>query len=344
MQRHGHDVHVVCPPAWPEGSRLVHAGAGGEVPVHVVPVKGPTHPNLFWYRASEFGAVIRNVRPEIVDLHEEPFSLAVARALPLVRREAPNAKLCVYTAQNLPKRYPPPFSLFERRALAAAGAAYPCSTEAGERLRARGFRGSVHVIPLGVTVPREIPRPAGPVRVGFVGALEPRKGALIAVRAFALAAMGSEASLAMIGSGSQLDVLRAEAKAAAIIDQVEFTGAIPQDEALERIAGLDVMLIPSITTARWKEQFGRVAAQAMAHGAAVIASDSGSLREVVSDAGVLVSEGDLDGFAHELRRLLEEPRRRAEFSARGRARAIEHFSWDVVADEVDLMYRELQAS
>jgi glycosyltransferase involved in cell wall biosynthesis len=57
----------------------------------------------------------------------------------------------------------------------------------------------------------------------------------------------------------------------------------------------------------------------------------------------LVSEGDVDGFAFELRRLLDEPRRRAELSARGRVRALEHFSWNVVADKADRMYRELLA-
>jgi glycosyltransferase involved in cell wall biosynthesis len=329
---------------WPEGSQLVRPGADAEVPVHIVPVRGPTHPNLFWYSGRELRAVIRLVRPEIVDLHEEPFGLAVARALPLVRREAADAKLCLYTAQNLPKRYPPPFSFFERRALAAAGAAYPCSTEAGERLRARGFRGSLHVIPLGVTIPPVSRRSTGGLRVGFIGRLEPHKGALIAVRAFALAATGTDASLAMIGAGSELDALRTEASTAAISSQVEFAGALSQDEVLQRIAGLDVVLIPSLTTAHWKEQFGRVAAQAMAHSAAVIASDSGSLREVVADAGVLVPEGDVDGFARELRLLLEEPRHRAELSARGRVRAVEHFSWNVVADKADRMYRELLAS
>ena len=74
---------------------------------------------------------------------------------------------------------------------------------------------------------------------------------------------------------------------------------------------------------------------------AVIASDSGSLKEVVGDAGVLVAEGDVAGFAHELRRLLTEPNRRADLSARGRVRAVEEFSWTVVADKVDQMYREL---
>lgn len=344
IRRHGHDVHVVCPPAWAEGGQLVRPGADSEVPVHIVPIRGPAHPNLFWYRGRELRAVIRRVRPEIVDLHEEPFGLAVAHALPLVRREAPDAGLCLYSAQNLPKRYPPPFSLYERRALATAGAVYPCSTEAGERLRARGFQGSVHVIPLGVTIPPETRKRGGRVRVGFVGRLDPPKGAAIALRAFALASAGRDASLAIIGAGPELSALRAEARGAAISEKVEFAGAVSQNEALRRIAGMDVVLVPSLTTRHWKEQFGRVAVQAMAHGAAVIASDSGSLREVVADAGVLVPEGDVDGLARELERLLDEPHRRAELSARGRVRVVEHFSWDVIADKGDRMYRELLAT
>jgi glycosyltransferase involved in cell wall biosynthesis len=72
----------------------------------------------------------------------------------------------------------------------------------------------------------------------------------------------------------------------------------------------------------------------------VVASDSGSLREVVAEAGILVPEGDVAGFARELRRLLEEPAYRNELRARGRARAQEDFSWEAVADQVDAMYRD----
>jgi glycosyltransferase involved in cell wall biosynthesis len=341
IERHGHEVHVVCPPAWPEGRRLVHLGTDEDVPVHKVSVMGWTRPNLFWYRGRELSAVIRQVRPEIVDLQEEPFGLAVARALPIVRRDAPDARLCVYTAQNLPKHYPPPFSIFEQRAFAAAGAAYPCSTEAGERLRTRGFKGALHVIPLGVTIPPEPEKAAGGFRVGFIGRLDEHKGAHIAVQAFARAAVGREASLTVIGAGPQLDELRTTAATAKIIDQVGFSGAVDQAELFRRLAEFDVVLVPSLTTTRWKEQFGRVAVEAMAYGVVVIASDSGSLREVVADAGVLVPEGDVAGFAAALKRLLLHPHERADLAARGRARAIEQFTWDVVADKCDRMYREL---
>lgn len=338
--RHGHIVHVVCPPAWREGGRLVSPSAHPDTPVHLVGVRGRRVPNLFWYAPAGLRRVLREVRPQIVDIHEEPYSLAMAGVLRAIGREAPHAKICVYTAQNLLKTYPPPFRWIERRALASAAAAYPCSTEAGERLLAQGFRGSLHVMPLGVTVLPAAPRSPGGTRVGFVGRLEPYKGGMISIRAFAQAANGADASLEVIGAGSEEVALRREAEATGLRDRVVFTGALSQDETLARIGRFDVLLVPSLTTPTWKEQFGRVAAQAMAAGTAVIASDCGSLREVVGDYGRLVPEGDVNAFAAALQTLLREPSRLAALGERGRQHAQKSLSWEYVSDRVDKMYRE----
>jgi glycosyltransferase involved in cell wall biosynthesis len=297
------------------------------------------HPNLFWYDQAGLCRTLREVRPDIVDLHEEPYSLAVALALRAIRRETPQAKLCIYTAQNLPKRYPPPFNWVEQRALKAAAAAYPCSTEACERLQALEFRGPIHVIPLGVTVPSTRTREPGRPRVGFVGRLEPYKGAMIALRAFAQVSKTVDASFEVIGSGSEEQALRRYAMQAELGNRVEFAGPLPQDVTLTRIARLDVLLIPSLTTSNWKEQFGRVATQAMAATTAIVASDSGSLREVVADGGLLVPEGDVEAFATELGRLLVSPDLITEMASRGRERVKRALSWECVVDRVDEMYR-----
>jgi len=341
-RRHGHEVEIVCPPAWPEGGTLVSTSPGEDSRLHVVQIHGRRQPNWFWYDSSQLREVIRAVRPEIIDLHEEPFSLAAGGVLRAISRDAPRAKLCVYTAQNLPKRYPPPFSLIERQTLKRAGAAYPCSTEAGQRMRDRGFEGQIHVLPLGVTIPppRE-PRPSRPLNVGFVGRLEPYKGGLIAVRAFASVAAEIDVGMEIIGTGSDEERMRTEADRAGLRDRVRFHGVLTQDETLERMSSLDIVLVPSLATSSWKEQFGRVPAQAMAHGAAVIASDSGSLRDVVDNAGVLVQEGDQEGFNRELARLLEKPDRLEDLRRRGYERAATRFSWEAVAEGMDAMYREL---
>jgi len=345
--RHGYDMHLVSPPAFVEGGSVVAATDDPDVPMHIVTTRGRRYnPILFWYVTSQLRRVIRKVQPQIVDLHQEPYSLATAAALRAVTAEAPAAKICIFTAQNILKRYPPPSRQLEQRALRLSAAAYPCSTEAGEVLRAKGFDGAVHVLPLGVSI-RSLPQRrfgVDALRVGFLGRLEPYKGGELAIRAFAQATAGMDASMEVVGAGSQRAALEACAAGAGASSRVHFAGAVSQEEALKRIRGYDVVLVPSLTTATWKEQFGRIPVQALEAGTPVIASDSGSLREVLQDCGVLVREGDLDELTIQLRRLLHDPQRRAELSGSGRRRAEELFSWEAVAEGSHRMYREMLSS
>jgi glycosyltransferase involved in cell wall biosynthesis len=169
--------------------------------------------------------------------------------------------------------------------------------------------------------------------------LESYKGGVIAVNAFARASVGSDATLDIVGAGPQHAELKRLVTEKGIESRVRFWGALPQEETLRRIAELDVLLVPSLTTASWKEQFGRVAAQALAAGTAVIASDSGSLREVVAEAGILVPEGDIPACASALQQLLLDPGAREQLADRARRRAAAFLSWDYVAERIDQMYR-----
>jgi glycosyltransferase involved in cell wall biosynthesis len=69
----------------------------------------------------------------------------------------------------------------------------------------------------------------------------------------------------------------------------------------------DYIVVPSVTTAVWKEQYGRVAAEALGCGKAVIASDSGALPELLQNHGWLFKEGDVQGLQDILRNMLSAP-------------------------------------
>jgi glycosyltransferase involved in cell wall biosynthesis len=94
---------------------------------------------------------------------------------------------------------------------------------------------------------------------------------------------------------------------------------------------MDVLCAPSRTTTAWREQFGRMLIEAFACGVPVMASDSGEIPHVVADAGLIVPEGDDTQWERTLAELLSNPARRAELSARGRARATAVYDWPVVA-------------
>jgi glycosyltransferase involved in cell wall biosynthesis len=78
----------------------------------------------------------------------------------------------------------------------------------------------------------------------------------------------------------------------------------------------------------------------MAAGAVVVAFDSGSLPEVVGDAGRIVPEGDVEAMAGALDEVLRSPEL-PRLSAAARRRAMDTFAWEQVAAGFDRMYRQV---
>jgi glycosyltransferase involved in cell wall biosynthesis len=68
----------------------------------------------------------------------------------------------------------------------------------------------------------------------------------------------------------------------------------------------DVVVVPSVSTPQWKEQYGRVAAESMACGCRVVTSDSGSLPELLNGHGHIFPDGDVHALANILRNILEK--------------------------------------
>src|SRR5687767_13716823 len=106
-------------------------------------------------------------------------------------------------------------------------------------------------------------------------------------------------------------------------DRSSFSGQVSS----ERIAALTrecvALEVHSRTRPNWKEQFGRIIIEAMASGVPVIGSDSGAIRDVIGDAGLLVPEDDAKALAAHLSALMQDEALRCELAARGRARALE---------------------
>jgi glycosyltransferase involved in cell wall biosynthesis len=95
------------------------------------------------------------------------------------------------------------------------------------------------------------------------------------------------------------------------------------------IAGLmtasDIVVLPSITTPKWVEQYGRVVPEAMACGNLLVVSDSGAPKELVGQSGLVFPEGDSVALASILREISSDPRqclRRRRASIRHVAREL----------------------
>jgi glycosyltransferase involved in cell wall biosynthesis len=343
LRRRGAQVTLVAPAAWQEGGRRVALDSGPDSFVVRARTWG-RHPALFAYDPRPLLRLVRRERFDHIDVHEEPFSLAAAELRLLRRVFQPRSKLLLYSAQNIPKRYPLPFRRFEAAALAEAAGVYVCNRAAGDILRSKGFGGALEVLPLGVDVERFAPRsgagePAGrpSLLVGYVGRLAPEKGVGVLLHA---TAGQPDWRLRIVGDGPARQGLERLAGRLGLGGQVAFTAALAHHRLPELYRELDVLAVPSLPTPRWQEQFCRVAVEAMASGVPVVASASGSLPEVVGDAGLLVPPGDPAALRAALRDLADRPERRRELGGRGRARAA-RFSWGSVAQAHLALYQEV---
>jgi glycosyltransferase involved in cell wall biosynthesis len=114
--------------------------------------------------------------------------------------------------------------------------------------------------------------------------------------------------------------LEARVRDAGLQDTVRLLG---EREDVPRImAALDLLLLPS-----WREAFGRVAAEAMAVGVPVLATDVGGPAEIVRDGvdGLLLPPRAPSAWAAAAAELLDDPQRRAAMARAGVRRAREEF-------------------
>ena len=125
------------------------------------------------------------------------------------------------------------------------------------------------------------------------------------------------------------------------MDRAHFTGALSYDRVPDLYQQMDMLVVPTQTTDRIREQFGRVLVEAMASGLPVIGSTCGAIPEVIDDAGLIFPEGNSAALAAALRRLLLDCALREELTRAGRRRVMQHYSWDRVADKMHEMFRQV---
>lgn len=198
------------------------------------------------------------------------------------------------------------------------------------------LRSRVVVVPNGVDArafdPSARPPRRHKLRVGFVGRMLPSKGPLTLVEA-ATRLDRTDLEITLVGSmgfdaRAPLTEYELDLRRVASRHSVPMTFLPFQERARvwRLFSEFDVCVVPSIEP----EAFGLVALEAMAAGAAVVASDVGGLPEAVGDSAVLVPPGDVGALAEVLDELADDRDVVARLAQRGRRRA-EQFDWSVIS-------------
>jgi glycosyltransferase involved in cell wall biosynthesis len=335
---------VAVPPYWREEDhqvRLERAFTQGYA-LQVTPMRFNGHYHVHYY--PYLGRLLDQLRPDLLHMDEEPFNLSTWLAVRQADRRG--IPVAFYAWQNIYQRFPPPFGWMEADVLRRATLGLVGNHAGAEILRRKGFRGQLRVVlQFGIdptlftpsTAPRDRSRP---FTIGFVcgaGRLIPRKG--LAVLLDAVAGLRGDWRIEVIGTGPAQAECEAQARRLGIASRVDFRGVVPSTDLPRIVQTFDVLVAPSLTTRRWKEQFGRVLVEAMACQVAVVGSDSGEIPEVVGDAGLVAPEGDAEALRHGLQRLYDDPILRANLARAGRQRVLNRFTQAAIAEQTVEAYR-----
>ncbi len=215
-------------------------------------------------------------------------------------------------------------------------------------LTAKGVeRHRVAALPDGVDIDAFSPQPRDPALIEklglagkrvvvFLGVLTDYQGVdLLLDVAELLSRSKTDIHLLVLGYPNEIRYRR-EAEARGIDSMMTFSGRVPYGEAARWLCLGDVAVSPkrSLTEANGK------LLNYMGCGLPVVASDIPVNRELLGEGGLFAPVGDAEAFAERIQELLADRARARRVGTALRRRAEAMFAWPMLAERLELVYRE----
>ncbi len=165
----------------------------------------------------------------------------------------------------------------------------------------------------------------------FVGQFEEHKGIDYLIAAFDRV-RDPRARLILVGNGSLEATVRRQAETRS---RIEVVGHVSQDELPQRYGSARALVLPSVTTAKYREAWGLVVNEAMHAGLPVIASDAvgAAAGGLVEDGvtGLVVPERDSAALGAAIDTLFDDDALVTELGRQARER-VSRYTFDRMAD------------
>lgn len=156
----------------------------------------------------------------------------------------------------------------------------------------------------------------------FMGRLVSTKGTRVLLEAaHQVRAAGFEFRYKVIGDGPDRAAMETQIADLGLSDTVTLLGRLAPNDLEKHLADVFAIVMPSLAG----EVFGLVAAENMARGKLLIASDIGSLSEVIGDAGLTFAPGDTGGLARRMKEALLDAELAKTLGQKASQRAAEKF-------------------
>ena len=212
----------------------------------------------------------------------------------------------------------------------------------------------IAVIPNGLDTelfcPRQTPQDRNRVTILFSGAIQKAKGIMTALEALdLLVKQGKAIQLRIAGKGDQLAEVEQFIQERNLMEQVELLGFVAKQDMPDFYRSGEILLFPSQAagvSGVSEESFPYAVLEAMACGVAVVAFETGGLREQVRDGmdGYLVQPGDMEGLTQALAKLVDDPVLRKKMGENARNQCAGNFSHIQMARQFLRIFAQVHSS
>ncbi|KKQ91491.1 MAG: Glycosyl transferase, group 1 [Candidatus Woesebacteria bacterium GW2011_GWB1_39_10] len=167
------------------------------------------------------------------------------------------------------------------------------------------------------------------IKLLCAGVFSKRKGQIYLLKAMvSLVKKHPNLELTLIGGGDQDNIYRDFVSKNKLEKYVKFTGQISYSDYLLSFQGQHIFCLPTLS-----DTSPYVILEAMAFGLPIVATDIGSIREMVGKAGIIVKPEDVKPLETALTDMINNPKLRLQMSKYGIQRIQKYFTWDKISEQ-----------
>jgi glycosyltransferase involved in cell wall biosynthesis len=318
-----------------------------DLQIYSAPVLFTGRGGAHFYPPWKVWQVLKDFKPDIVQVEEEVFSLCAFELA--IWSRLTSKPLVVFGWENMARTFPLPRRWICQLVLNTASLVIAGNHDGSNLLKHWNYQGLIEIMPqMGVDTDLFAPRPArdnnNQFQIGFLGRLVPEKGIDILLSAVRqLREKGYNCRVILCGSGLSETALRQEAEKLQIADLITWKGGIRHEEAPKEISQFDVLVLPSRSIATWKEQFGHVLIEAMAMGIPVVGSNCGEIPNVIGRSDLVFEEEDAKRLAAILEKMIRESTWRQEVALYCLERVQQNYSHEKIAERLINLWEDLNS-
>lgn len=285
------------------------------------------HPSVFLYKTL---SKINFESYDVIYIHEEPYSL---NTFQIVLRAFRSKTPYILDSAVINMRYHfSGYNFLERFVLKNSSGVYYRNEEVKNYLLKRGVKKDklISSIPNGVKLYDTMYKSSNSktltptLRIGYAGRIRKDKGLI--VLANSLKHLKLEYFFQFCGLVEEKETLE---KVLFILPKSKYLGVLNAGEMNSFYESIDILILPSIPTKKWTEQFGRVLTEAIAKGVYACGSKIGFIPEIVGVQNTFPAnnEKELSKF---LNKISNEELRRKEWENQHNT-LTEKYSWDAIS-------------